>query len=66
VYEPRKLGGALNPNAVFAAAAVLAGARDGVKATPEERRRAAERLVQLYREGLEVEPLESLVEIARG
>lgn len=45
VYEP---GGALNRNAVHAAAGVLAGARGGVQAPPEEKRKAARRLARLY------------------
>ena len=50
VREPRKLGGALNRNAVHAAAAVLAGGRGGVDAPKDEQRKAARRLVRLYRE----------------
>lgn len=65
VYEPKKMGRALNRNAVIAAAAVLAGARGGVKAPPEEKRKAARKLLQLYRE-LEMEPPESLRRIAEG
>ena len=45
VYEP---GGALNRNAVHAAAAVLAGGRGGVDAPPEEKRKAARKLLRLY------------------
>lgn len=47
VYEP---DGTLNRNGVFAAAARLAGAGGGVKATPAEKRDAAKRLLSLYRE----------------
>jgi len=65
VYEPRKMGRALNRNGVIAAAAVLAGARGGVDAPPEAKRRAARKLLQLYRE-LEMEPPESLRRIAEG
>jgi hypothetical protein len=65
VYEPRKMGRALNRNAVIAAAAALAGARGGVDAPPEEKRRAARKLLRLYRE-LEMEPPESLKRIAGG
>lgn len=56
VKEP---GGAYNRNAIHAAAAVLAGARGGVQASPEEKRKAARRLIRLYRE-MEEEPPESL------
>jgi len=62
VYEP---GGALNRNAVHAAAAALAGARGGVQAPPEEKRKAARKLIRLYRE-LDEEPPESLRRIAGG
>lgn len=65
VYEPRKMGRALNRNAVIAAAAALAGARGGVKAPPEEKRRAARKLLQLYRQ-LDMDPPESLRQIAEG
>jgi hypothetical protein len=60
VYEP---GGALNRNAVHAAAAVLAGSRGGVNAPAAAKRRAAQRLVALYRELDEVPPV-SLVTLA--
>ncbi len=62
VYEP---GGALNRGAVHAAAAVLAGARGGVQAPPEEKRKAARKLLRLYSE-LEEEPPESLRRLAGG
>lgn len=65
VYEPRKMGRALNRNAVLAAAAALAGARGGVKAPPEEKRKAARKLLQLYRQ-LDMDPPESLRQIAEG
>jgi hypothetical protein len=65
VYEPKRMGGALNRNAVIAAAAALAGARGGVDAPPEAKRRAARKLLQLYRE-LEMEPPESLKQLAGG
>lgn len=61
VYEP---DGALNRNGVHAAAAVLAGARGGVKASPEEKRKAARVLLRLYRE-LEEEPPESIKRLAQ-
>ncbi len=62
VKEP---GGAYNRNAIFAAAAALAGARGGVKAPAEEKRKAARKLLRLYRE-MEAEPPESLRRIAEG
>lgn len=65
VYEPKRMGRALNRNAVFAAAAALAGARGGVKAPAEQKRKAARKLLQLYRE-IEAEPPESLRRIAEG
>lgn len=63
VYEPRKLGGSLNRNAVHAAAAVLAGGRGGVDAPQEEQRKAARKLVRLYRE-LGEEPPDALRKLA--
>ncbi len=63
VYEPKKMGRALNRNAMIAAAAALAGARGGVKAPPEAKRRAARKLLRLYRR-LQMEPPESLKRIA--
>jgi hypothetical protein len=59
----REPDGTLNRNAVHAAAAALAGARGGVKASPEEKRKAALALIRLYRE-LEEEPPESIKRIA--
>lgn len=56
-------GGPYNRNALRAAAAALAGARGGVQAPAEERRKAARRLVRLMREaGIDVG--ESLLRIA--
>lgn len=46
VYEPN---GALNRNAVHAAAAALSGARGGVNASADAKRSAARKLVALYR-----------------
>lgn len=46
VYEPN---GDLNRNAVHAAAAALAGARGGVKTSPQAKRTAARKLIGLYR-----------------
>jgi hypothetical protein len=62
VKEP---GGAINKNALSAAAAALAGARGGVDAPLEEKRKAARKLVRLYHEA-DMEPPESLLRIARG
>jgi len=60
----REPNGALNRNAVHAAAAVLAGARGGVQATPAQKRQAARQLIALYRE-LDEEPPESIQRLAR-
>jgi len=65
VFEPKKMGRALNRNAVIAAAAALAGARGGVKAPPEAKRKAARKLLQLYR-AIDLEPPESIRRIAQG
>ena len=64
VYEPKKMGRALNRNAVVAAAAALAGARGGVKAPPEAKRKVARTLVRLYRRELKEDPPESILRIA--
>jgi len=61
----REPSGALNRNAVHAAAAALAGARGGVDAPPEEKRAAARKLIRLYGE-LNEEPPESIKKLARG
>lgn len=45
IMEP---DGTVNRNAVHAAAAVLAGARGGVQAPPDQKRRAAKRLASIY------------------
>ena len=63
VREPRDLGGALNRNAVHAAAAVLAGGRGGVEAPKQAQRKAARELLRLYHE-LGEEPPDSLRELA--
>jgi hypothetical protein len=60
VKEP---GGVYNRNAIHAAAAALAGARGGVQAPPEEKRKAARKLIRLYRE-MDEEPPESLRRLA--
>ena len=59
----REPGGVLNRNAIHAAAASLAGARGGVQAPPEAKRKAARRLLSLYRE-MDEEPPESLRRLA--
>lgn len=59
----REPDGTLNRNGVHAAAAVLAGARGGVQAPPDQKRRAARALVRLYRD-LEEEPPESIRRLA--
>lgn len=60
VKEP---GGAYNRNGIHAAAAALAGARGGVNAPPEAKRKAARVLIRLYRQ-MDEEPPESLRRIA--
>lgn len=59
----REPSGVYNRNAIHMAAAALAGARGGVQAPPEEKRRAARKLIRLYRE-MEEEPPESLRRLA--
>lgn len=59
----REPDGTLNRNGVHAAAAALAGARGGVQASSEDKRKAARALIRLYRE-LEEEPPESIKRIA--
>lgn len=61
----REPDGTLNRNAVHAAAAALAGARGGVKASPEAKRAAARKLLRLYAQ-LGEEPPESIRRIAQG
>lgn len=53
----------INRNAVHAAAAALAGSRGGVDAPIEQKRKAARKLITLYRE-LEEEPPESIKRLA--
>ena len=60
----REPDGTLNRNGVHAAAAALAGARGGVKAPPEAKRKAARALVRLYRRVLKEDPPESILRIA--
>jgi hypothetical protein len=59
----REPNGAYNRNALVAAAKALLGARGGVDAPMEEKRRAARRLVRLYREA-DMEPPEGLLRLA--
>lgn len=59
----REPGGAYNRNGIHAAAAALAGARGGVQAPPEAKRKAARALIRLYRQ-MDEEPPESLRRIA--
>ena len=65
VREPRSMGGALNRNGVHAAYNALAGGRGGVQASPDVKRKAARRLLSLYRE-LNEEPPEGLRRLASG
>lgn len=58
-------GGAVNRNGVHAAAAALAGARGGVSAPSEEKRKAARKLIRLYAQ-MNEEPPESLRRIANA
>ena len=48
VREPKAQGGAVNRNALGAAAAALVGARGGVALSPDRKRQAARDLVKLY------------------
>lgn len=61
----REPGGMVNRNAVHAAAAALAGARGGVKAPAEEKRKAARKLVRMYRM-MDEEPPESMQQMMGG
>lgn len=56
----REPDGTLNKNACHAAAAALAGARGGVKASPELIASAKKKLVSLYKNALDAEAPESL------
>lgn len=55
-------GGAINKNGVHAAAAVLAGARGGVDATPHEKVDAASFLVRIYKQ-MNEKPPDSIVNV---
>lgn len=59
----REPDGAINRNALAAAAAALVGARGGVDAPLEAKRKAARKLVRLYRQA-EMEPPASLKRLA--
>lgn len=59
----REPDGTLNRNGVHAAAAALAGARGGTDAPLSEKRKAARKLISLYRI-LEEEPPESIKKLA--
>ena len=65
VYEPKSMGGKLNRNAVHAAAVVLAGGRRGVRAPADAKRKAAQKLVRLYKE-VDEEPPESVTKLAEA
>ncbi len=60
VKEP---SGTYNRNGIHAAAAVLAGARGGVDAPPDEKRKAAKKLLSLYKEMGDTPP-DSLYRVA--
>lgn len=59
----REPDGTLNRNGVHAAAAALAGARGGIKAPLNDKRKAARKLISLYRT-LEEEPPDSIKKLA--
>lgn len=65
VTEPKKMGGRLNRNAVRSAASILAGARGGLDAPAAEKRKAARKLVRLYRKLGEDAP-EAVKKLAEG
>lgn len=52
----REPSGTLNRNAIHAAAAALAGARTPLNAPADEKRKAARKLISLYKEMGEVAP----------
>jgi hypothetical protein len=60
----REPSGAINRNAVHAAAAALAGGRGGVQAPAESKRAAARTLVNIYRRDLREDPPASLLELS--
>jgi hypothetical protein len=57
----REPDGTINRNGCHAAAAVLAGGRGGVSASPAEKRAAARKLMAIYRRDLDEEPPESMM-----
>ena len=59
----REPAGALNENGVKAAAAALAGARGGVKASPAAKKAAAKKLIALYKQ-IDADPPASLTKAA--
>lgn len=60
VKEP---DGTVNTNALSAAAAALAGARGGIKASPSDKKSAARKLIGLYRDA-KMDPPDSLKQLA--
>lgn len=59
----REPNGAINRNALAAAAVALAGGRTPIDAPLSEKRKAAKKLITLYREA-DIEPPESLKRLA--
>lgn len=59
----RTPNGAINKNAIFSAAAALAGARTPINAIPEQKEKAARTLIRLYRE-IDQSPPTSLTKLA--
>lgn len=62
----REPDGTLNRNACHNAASVLSGGRGGVQASDEQKATAARKLVALYRQQLDEEPPEQLVDMAKA
>lgn len=62
----REPNGNINRSGAHAAASVLAGGRGGVSAPVSEKRKAARRLIRIYRSDLNEEPPESLRRLASG
>ena len=65
VREPKAMGGMVNRNGMAACAAALAGARTPLQASPAEKRSAARKLIQLYREN-NMTPPASTTRLAQG
>lgn len=59
----REPSGAVNKNALAAAAAVLAGGRGGVQASPAQKKAAARALISLYGQA-DMQPPDSLKRLA--